>query len=199
MQTLSERISYLPSSWHPLSSDVGFIHGDKYEWIFDVGCNSESLDIIQGFDREKKIILSHFHKDHTDNIEQIQYSDLYCGSYTCKKVGKGIEVHTPLIFDDGVKIKIFPIPSIHSKGTVILEVNEEFAFLGDAVYGAVKNGKKVVNVNLLKEMISVLSTLKAEKFLLSHDKTFVKSKEAVISKLNNLYQMRKPGETYLNL
>lgn len=199
MQTLSKQISYLPANVNPLSSDVGVVHGNKYEWIFDVGSNSEAVDIIQKIDKEKIVILSRFHKDHTDNLGRVQYDALYCGSFTYEKLGKGIEVKEPLQFEDGVKITIFPIPSTHSKGAVGLEVNEEFAFLGDAIYGAVKNGKIVMNVSLLKEMILALNNLKADKFLLSHDTAFVKSKTTVISELNDLYQKRQKGEPYIFL
>lgn len=188
MKTLSERISYIPASENPLSADVGFVHGDKYEWIIDVGSSSEAVDAIQRIDREKKIILSHFHKDHTANIGRIQYDELYAGSFTCKKVQDAIAVREALHFDDGVKLTIFPIPSIHSKGTVGLEVNEEFAFLGDAAYGAVKNGKPVMNVSLLRETILALEALKADKFLISHDCSFIKDKSEVISELEDLYQ-----------
>lgn len=199
MLRLTERISYLPASLEPLSSDIGFVHGDRYEWIFDLGSNEEALHIVQEIDREKNVILSHFHKDHTDNLKRISYDNLYCGDYTKKKFGKGIEVKAPITFEDGVRITMFPLPSLHSKGAVGLEVDEEYAFLGDVVYGMMKNGKAVFNINLLKEMILVLESLKAEKFLISHDAAFIKSKEEVIAELNKLYKMRRPGEAYVVL
>lgn len=199
MIRLTERISYLPASLEPLSSDIGFIHGDRYEWVFDVGSNEEALKVIQGMEREKNVILSHFHKDHTDNLERISYENLYCGDYTKKKFGKGIEVKSQVTFEDGVRITIFPIPSLHSKGTVGLEVEEEYAFLGDAVYGMMKNGKAAFNINLLKETIFVLESLKADKLLISHNVAFVKSKAEVIAELKKLYNMRRTGEAYVVL
>lgn len=199
MRSLTERISYLPAGSQPLSSDVGFVHGDRYEWIFDVGSNEEASNVIQGIEREKRVILSHFHEDHTGNLGRVSYHDLFCGDYTKKKFGKGIEVKAPVIFEDGIKLTIFPIPSPHSKGMLGLEVDEKYAFLGDAVYGVIKDGKTAFNVNLLKETISVLQSLKAEQFLISHDAAFVKSKKEVMAELNRLYAMRVPGEAYILL
>lgn len=199
LKKLSERISYLPAGSVPLSSDIGLIHGDKCEWIFDVGNNEEAVRVIQGIYREKNIILSHFHEDHTGNLERITYKEIYCGDYTRKKLGRGTTVKEPLTFEDGVKITIFPIPSSHVKGAVGIEADEQFAFLGDAIYSMVKNGRTAFNVTLLQEMLSVLESLKAEHFLLSHDTTFVKSKTAVVKGLTALYKMRKQGEPYLFL
>lgn len=199
MQKLSERISYLPAGTEPLSSDVVLIHGDNYEWIFDVGNNSGAVKLIQGIDREKNIILSHFHEDHTGNLKRISYNQVYCGNYTKKKFGIGTEVKSAIIYEDGVKLTIFPLPGLHSKGEVGLEVDEEFAFLGDAVYGVPKDGKQAYNVNLLKEMISILSALKVKYFLLSHDVTFVRSREQILTELKEIYEMRKPGESYIFL
>lgn len=199
LRTLSKQILYLPATSQPLSADVGIIRGDKFVWIFDVGSNDEAVDIIQGIDREKNIILSHFHEDHIRNLERISYKGMYCGDYTKFKLQKGTEVQAPITYEDGVKLTLFPIPSIHSKGTIGLEVNEEYAFLGDAVYGARKNGKVVYNINILKEMIATLEKVKAQQFLISHDAAFMQPKAKVIAELKELYKMRKPGEAYLFL
>lgn len=199
LRTLSNRISYLPASDGPLSSDVGIISGDEFAWIFDVGSCDEALELIQGIPKQKKIILSHFHQDHIANLERITEADIYCGSYTKTKLQRGMEIRSAVTYNDGVTLTIFPIPSTHAKGAVGLEVNEEFAFLGDAVYAAGKNGRVMYNVGLLKETIVTLEGLKAQTFLLSHDSTFVQPKEKVLSELKELYRMRKPGESYLFL
>lgn len=199
LRTLSKQISYLPATSQPLSADVGIIRGDRFDWIFDVGSNDEAVETIQKIDGEKNIILSHFHEDHIGNLERICYYDIYCGDYTKLKLRKGIEVKSPITYDDGVKLTLFPIPSTHSKGAIGLEVNEEYAFLGDAVYGARKNGKVAYNINMLKEMIATLEQLKAQLFLISHDAAFVQPKAKIIAELMDLYTMRKPGEAYLFL
>lgn len=197
--TISKQISYLPASKGPLSSDVGFIRGDRYEWIFDIGNSDEAATVIQEIDREKNVILSHFHKDHMGNFERISYDNIYCGDFTRKKLGTGSEVKSPITIYDGVKMTLFPIPSPHSKGVIGLEVNDEVAFLGDAVYGINKNDKIIYNLNLLKDMIATFEKLKAQKFLISHRVPFIRSKEKVVTKLKEVYKMRKPGESYLYL
>lgn len=199
LRTLSKQISYLPATTQPLSADVGLIRGDRFDWIFDVGSNAETMETIQQGDKEKNIVLSHFHADHIRNLEQIRYCNLYCGDYTRGKLGKGTEVNSPITYEDGVKLTLFPIPSPHSKGAVGLEVNEEYAFLGDAVYGAEKNGKAAYNINMLKELIAALEQVKAQLFLISHQTAFVQPKAKIMTALMELYAMRKPGEAYLIL
>lgn len=199
LRTLSKQISYLPATSQPLSADVGIIHGDRFDWIFDVGSNDKAVETIQKVDREKNIILSHFHEDHIGNLERVCYCNIYCGNYTKVKLKKGTEVKSSITYDDGVKLTLFPIPSTHSKGAIGLEVNDKYAFLGDAVYGTRKNGKVAYNVNMLKETIETLEKLKAQLFLISHDAVFVQPKAKIITKLMRLYTMHKPGEAYLFL
>lgn len=199
IKNISERISYLPASENPLSSDVGIIRGDKYVWIFDVGASDESAKAIQALEKEKNLVLSHFHEDHIKNVERVSYRNIYCGNYTYFKLQKGTVVQNSLAFFDGVKLTIFPIPTVHAKGALGLEVNEEYAFLGDAVYCARKKGKAVYNVNLLKETITTLKLLKADRFLISHSPEFVHEKESVISELTEIYENRTSGETFIFL
>jgi len=199
LHSLSERISYIPATTQPLSADIGIVHGDSFNWIFDVGSTAAIANAIQEFGKEKKIVLSHFHEDHIGNIEHIDYCDMYCGDYTYLKLHKGTEIRSPISCEDGVRLTIFPIPSAHAKGMLGLEVDEEYAFLGDAVYGAQKKGRTAYNMNMLQETIKTLESVKARRFLVSHDAAFVRDKEQVISELKGLYSQRIPGEAFLFL
>lgn len=194
---ISELISYLPSDRDPLSADVGIIHGKRYEWVFDVGSNEESLQLINNISREKKIIISHFHEDHMGNISRIEGGEIYCGDYTFAKLKRGIQVTEPLNFSDGAELTVFPVPSTHSKGAVGLKINGSCAFVGDAVYGAPKNAKEVYNVNRLKEMMAFLEKLDVQTLLLSHEPGLARPKSEVLSELQKLYSGRKPGEAYI--
>ncbi len=71
MNVITEKIKYLPATGDPLSADVNFIEGSGQCYIYDVGNNDVSLQLINRTDKEKTIILSHYRKDHTGNIDHI--------------------------------------------------------------------------------------------------------------------------------
>ena len=197
MRNISDIISYLPADSNPLSADVGIVHGKQYEWIFDVGSNDVSLKLIGDISRDKRIIISHFHEDHMGNLGRMEGGEIYCGDYTFTKLKRGTVVTEPLIFLDGEEITVFPMPSAHSKGAVGLKINGEYAFIGDAVYGAPKNGREVYNVNILKDMTIFLEKLSVQQLLLSHEQGLVRPKDQVVAELKALYSLRKPGEAYI--
>lgn len=198
---ISPEISYLPASAPPLSADVGIITVNKTLWIFDVGSNEEAMNLINGIEGEKRVILSHFHADHTANAGRLSCDKIYCGGFTLKKLdGTGdadiTVVDKDLYFDGG--IHLFPIPSAHSKGCVGLEIGD-YAFLGDSVYCAVKDGKAAYNAERLQSLIKTLNSLNASKFLLSHSQPLECDREAEISKLEEIYSLRKKDEAYIYL
>lgn len=199
LRSLSERVSYFPATRSPLSAEIGIVRGDQTDWIFDVGNGAAAVEAIRCLSRQRIIVLSHFHEDHTGNWGQIPYREMYCGEYTRRKLQAGTEIVTPITCHDGITLTIFPLPSTHSKGAVGLVVNDEYAFLGDATYGVQKQGRIAYNLNKLREMISALEAIRARYFLISHAPTFVQPKEPVIAKLKALYERRKPGEAFLYL
>lgn len=199
--SFNDRIKYIKASENPLSSDVIFIEGDENIWVFDVGCTDESYEVICNTRRHICAILSHFHKDHIGNIGRLIEAKngditLFVSKQTYKYTDFGEIVDGgPIEIDDGVKIKIFPIPSSHSKGCLGLEINDEFAFLGDAIYPTYENGDKVYNAQLLKEQLEVLKSLKAQRFYLSHeDRQFING-NVIILFLRNIYERRNPKES----
>lgn len=198
MNKISEIISYIPASENPLSADVGIIHGETCEWLFDVGSSDESAEIINNISRPKNVVLSHFHTDHSSNLSRISYSRLYCGNFSCKKFQSGISVNKPVIINDGVALTVFPIPCCHAKGSVGLLVND-YAFLGDAVYGTHKNGNAVYNSTQLKATIDTLKNLNSRYFLISHDKKFIHDKFEIIENLEKIYAMRTPDAPYIKI
>lgn len=183
IKTISERISYLPASENPLSAEVVFVHGDEYEWIFDVGNCDEAYESIQSIKRRKNVVISHFHADHMGNISRIRYDNLYGGRYTCKKCGDGTVVSSTIEIVDGCKITIFPIICSHAKGSVGMMINDETAFIGDATCGIVKNGVYMHNPDQLRELIKTLEKIPADKIFLSHRMKEAQNKEDVIKQL----------------
>lgn len=180
---INDKISYIKSSDNPLSSDVYLIKGDLYTWIFDVGSDIETLDTINSIEGQKNIIISHFHADHIKNLDQIIFNELYVSKNTYKYSNAGIIVDDDIHIDDGIKIHIFKVPSSHAKGCLALEIDEEYVFLGDAIYPKNKNGVREYNQQILYEEIKRLSGCMGEKFLLSHDKSPVTRKEVIVKYL----------------
>lgn len=174
-------------------------------WIYDVGSNEEALNLINGIKGEKRIVLSHFHADHTANLSRISLvgdSDkIYCGGFTRKKFTGTVNadivaVDKDLYFDEG--IHLFPIPSAHAKGCVGLEA-DGFAFVGDSTYCDVRDGKAVYNAGQLQSLIKTLKGLKAKKLLLSHNQPLECDRETEISRLEEIYSLRKKDEPYIYL
>lgn len=194
MRKISDRISCFPAVQTPLSADVGVIRCDDEVWIFDVGSLQETALAINDIPERKNVVLSHFHPDHTGNVDSITYDTLYAGAFTCRRLDIGVAVNEHLYFENG--IHIFPLPSGHAKGCIGLEYGE-YAFLGDAAYSASKAGHTVYNAGLLQELITVLKSLQAKWFLLSHGEPFVRPKGEVIKWLEEIYALRSPRDPYI--
>lgn len=193
IKDISEGIAYLEAEENPLSADVGIIRSDNITWIFDVGSSGPAAEAVNNIEGEKRIVLSHFHADHTDNLSRIKSAAVYGGDFTCKKFQGITPVTKDMYFD---KIHLFPIPSTHAKGCIGLEFGN-YAFLGDSTYCTEKNGAPAYNTGLLLETIKALKSLKAESFLLSHAKPFVRSRERVIGELERIYFYREKNEPYI--
>lgn len=191
--SLDSGIRYLKSTADPLSADIGLIRGKDHLWLFDVGAGAQALERLQALPQKPCVVLSHFHPDHMGNLDKLDWEALYLGRYTFQKTGFGTVVRKPLTISDGIQLTIFPIPSSHAKGSLGLEVNETYAFLGDAVYSSEKQERTVYNATLLKDTIASLRTLRAPYFLLSHAEPFVQKKEEVLAMLEDIYAQRKPA------
>ena len=113
MNTISGKIKYLPATNDPLSADVYCIEGDKYCYVYDVGNDKRSLQYINQIGKEKVVVLSHHHKDHTGNIVGLHYRDLYVGKKTYEIIGKGIIVEDALTINDGVRNRFMALLHKH--------------------------------------------------------------------------------------
>lgn len=181
---INDKISYLKGTDNPLSADIGIIKDNGVIWLFDTGNGEIPLSFLKG---EYNSVISHFHIDHSGNVNNLNIKDLYVTNETYKHVGKGIVVKSDLFIGN---LHIFCLPTSHCKGSLGLEVDEEYAFVGDAIYSKVKDGYYIYNAQLLKEEIEVLKKLKARYLLLSHVKGLVKDKDTVIKELEEIYDLR---------
>ena len=195
---LTPEISYLPSVENPLSSDVVFIKpaGSDTTWIFDVGTSSEASELINNIEGKKNIVVSHFHPDHILNLLKVKCDTLYVTKYTKKYTRAGTIVDEELNFPDG--IKIYQIPSSHSKGSLALEY-KDYVFLGDATYCHFRLSAREYNVQLLEQMVKKMEEIQAPNFCLSHDKTFVQPKESVLRIYKKILARRTAGNPTINV
>ena len=104
-------------------------------------------------------------RDLEKEIGRIRAESLYVSNETYAHVHRGTIVSRDIHID---QMHIFPLPSSHTKGCLGLEVDETFAFVGDALYSKVKDDCYVYNAQLLCEEINVLSALRSPWLLVSH-------------------------------
>ena len=207
---ITEQISYIPASKNPLSADVVIIEGEEYFYLFDVGNNVEVAAYLDALPKKKKVILSHFHADHTGSIGRISFETVYAGPIMGKyyqyfvpgyekdkEPEKYRTVTEPVNISDGVQLQIYPMPSSHAKGSVLVQVNKEYILLSDGIYSRKKDGKAVYNVQLLKEQIKLLQELPGDKLFLSHEKRPVKAKRSMIKFLEKIYEKREKNNPYI--
>ena len=184
---ISDKISYIPATESPLSADIGIIRDGEQTWLFDVGNGTAAIDGLSG---SFQVVLSHFHGDHTGNLKKLDIPKLYVSGETRRHIGGGILVKEDLFLG---AMHLFPIPSSHCKGCLGLEIDEAYAFVGDALYCKGKNGNYFYNTQLLRDEIAVLKKLKAPCLLVSHHPGLVRSREEVIAELEELYAQRDMG------
>ena len=163
MNLITERIKYLPATSNPLSADIYFIEGDKHCYIYDVGNDDNSLQCIHQVDKEKVVILSHYHKDHTGNMERIDVHNLYVGRKTYETIGRGKIVEDTYTMNDCVKIEVIPCPSPHTEGSLIVNVDNEYCLIADLYFT-----RPPFNVSEAMTMIDTLKNIDTKYFVVSH-------------------------------
>lgn len=191
---INNKISYIEATENPLSADIGIIREAGGIWLYDVGNGEYSARSIPG--EKCNVVLSHFHQDHVGNIAHIQAQDLYVSKETYGHIRQGIVVKQDLYIGD---LHIFPLPSSHCAGSLGLEIDKQYAFVGDAIYCKTKNGECIYNAQLLKEEIEVLRGLDAPYLLVSHFKGLVREKEEVLAELEAIYRMREKSNPFIKV
>ena len=181
---INEKISYIECSDDPLSADIGIIRDGDAVWLYDVGSDERAISELTG---NYNVVLSHFHQDHTGNIGKLNIKEAFVSPETKRHVQMGTVADKDIFVGN---LHIFPLPSSHCKGCLGLEVDETYAFVGDALYSKFRDGYYIFNAQLVKEAIAVLKKLKAPYLLVSHFKGLVRCRDEVIAELTELYQYR---------
>ena len=183
MNTISGKIKYLPATNDPLSADVYCIEGDKYCYVYDVGNDERSLQYINQIGKEKVVVLSHHHKDHTGNIVGLHYRDLYVGKKTYEIIGKGIIVEDALTINDGVRIDVSHCVSPHTEGSLIITVDNEYTLIADLYFT-----RPPFDEEKAMKMIETLRNIDTKYFVVSHQEDEkVIPKEKLISELTDYF------------
>ena len=107
---ISDSISYIPATEDPLSADIGIIRDGTEIWLYDVGNDPQAIACLTG---KYNVVLSHFHKDHTGNLQKLHIQNLYISGETQRHTGIGTVVNGDLYFG---ALHLFPLPSSHCKG-----------------------------------------------------------------------------------
>ena len=181
---INEKISYIECSEDPLSADIGIIRDGDAVWLYDVGSDERAITELTG---KYNVVLSHFHQDHTGNIGKIAVKEAFVSDETTHHIKMGTVADRDIYIGN---LHIFPLPSSHCKGCLGLEVDETYAFVGDALYSKFRDGYYIFNAQLVKDEIAVLQNLKAPYLLVSHLKGLVRRRDEVIAELTELYQHR---------
>ena len=116
-----------------------------------------------------------------------------------KKTPRYVTVFETVTISDGISIEIHHVPNSHAKGALLLQVNEEYIFIGDSLYSKVDGDYYVYNAQLLKEEIELLKKLPGTKVFSSHETRPIKSKEGVIRFLEQVYEKREKNDAYIRV
>ena len=183
MSTIGEKIKYLPATDDPLSAEVYHIDSKKYCYIYDVGNNNAALEYINCIEKDRIIILSHFHKDHIGNIKDLHYKALYVGKETNEVIETGIIVEDKITIDDDVNIEITHCTSPHTDGSLIVTIDNEYTLIGDLYFT-----RSPFDRNKAIKMIEILKEIDTKYFVISHlevDK--ILSKKKLIEELSEYF------------
>lgn len=197
---IEDNLYFLPSEDSPiLSADIGLFVGGKFVWTYDCGASDRAYELLKSIDN-LNITFSHFHKDHTENIYRLtNVSNNYVGNYSYKHFGFGTVITDDIYFEDEGIIHIFPLSNSHSKGSLAMEINDTYVFIGDSAYGKWVDKHLTYNAQLLLEQYRKLKTVNAEKCLVSHDKQFVIDKSEILAKFEKILSKRKSSEPIIVL
>ena len=200
LKQIDNDIYYLPSEEEPvLSADIGLFFGGNFVWSYDCGASKKACELMNRIDN-KNIVISHFHKDHTYNINDItNVNQVYLSKYSFNHFKTGNVVDKDIWIEDKGLIHIFPLPNSHCKGSMAMEINEKYVFIGDSSYGKHIDKHLTYNVQLLTEQIKILSKIKADTCLVSHDPRYVVDKEEILAKFEKILSKSISGNPLIVL
>jgi len=202
VSALNEYMDHILPEENPLSGDIIIVHGKDRDYIFDMGNSEEIAEYLNSIRRPKTFVVSHFHEDHIGSLKYLKLGEediILAGAYTKKYIDKALVVSETKVISDGIKLEIRPLTSSHAKGCLVMLVNDEYAFLGDATYSQTKDGKNGYNAQLLKAEVDELNAISCQNFCLSHKARFVFPKKFVVGLLERFYKRRDPNSSFIEI
>ncbi len=184
LETFSKPKKIVLSHFHP--DHIGNIGKVSFEMLY-VGVNTEKY--LQNY-------ISNYATERMAELTGVVSNLLGKFLIETKKSRYEI-VLKPMLIEDGVKLEIYPMPNSHAKGALALLVDEQYLFLGDALYSKTKDGRYAYNTQLLKEEIELLKRLPAKFVIFSHAVPPVKEKSIELSRLEEIYAKRQKGNAYI--
>lgn len=195
MLKINDTYSIIKGCENPLSSDIAIIENDDVLIIFEAGNNEEIINELNSINKDKVLVISHFHEDHLTSYSKINHIGMYVGDNTYKYTNEGIIVDKDLYIGN---VHLFRLSSCHAKGSIGLEVGD-YAFIGDSLAPTHKKNEYVYNVQMLKEEINELNKLDVKYLVSSHEMDKPELKDEVINRLINIYNKRQKSNPYIKL
>lgn len=192
---ITDKISYLPSTRNPLSCEIVFIKGTDCTWIFDTGLSREAAEEINRIEGKKKVVISHWHPDHTMNLAKIKYDELYVSKNTKKYTWRGTVIEKDTDFGD---VQVILLPSSHAKGCLCLLCGD-YAFMGDGTYSKERKGNHTYNVQLLQSEIEVLERIPCRYVCLDHDPVFIQERSDLIVLHKTIFDRKEEGNPVISV
>lgn len=116
-----------------------------------------------------------------------------------QKFPRYVTVFESIKISDGFSIEIHHVPNSHAKGSLLLQVDGEYIFMGDSLYSKVEGETYVYNAQLLKEEIELLKKLPGSKIFSSHEARPIKEKAGVVRFLEQIYAKREKNDAYIRM
>lgn len=182
LRPLGDFIRYIPVADQPLSAEVYFIRGKQGIYLYDVGNNRESLACIRSLPHPPVAILSHHHTDHTGNLSELKFAQIYVGAYTQERLNLGTVVTEALNLEEG--LTVIPCPSVHTPGSLILDVYGQYCLIGDLFFH-----RGAVAMETAQQMLETLARVDTQYFVISHG-----AADSVYSKEVFLWELQKEFE-----
>ncbi len=116
-----------------------------------------------------------------------------------RKFPRYVTVFEPIKISDGISVEIHHVPNSHAKGSLLLQVEGKYIFIGDSLYSKVEGCTYVYNAQLLKEEIELLKQLSGTQVFSSHETRPIKAKAGVIRFLEQIYAKRNKNDAYIRV
>lgn len=200
---VSDTIRIIEQDTSIISSSIGIVSGNDFSIMIDTGASADQIKTLEeGIktkelpDNIKYVVISHFHPDHLSNLKYLPSLKVIASKNTSRYTHVDQIVDKEITLDlKNIKLVIFPLPSIHAKGSLgIYLPDEQITFIGDALCMKEKEGKPYTNKDVTLNMINVLRTYPTKRYILGHEPSSLTQKQ-INDYLTNIYSQCKNSKS----